>query len=127
MTTLLKTCKFCSLSMNINKYRILKLGILIFKFLSSSIFSSKTTSLLQLYIQPYLQGYPPFANMRGLYHYLTAFYEFIYKENIMDVNTWPKLSHVVVGFMSEFTNVTLRGPHDFWFKDFKNVFGKLFL
>ena len=34
---------------------------------------SKTTTLLQLYLQPYLQGYPAFENFPALYHAISDF------------------------------------------------------
>ena len=49
----------------------------------------------------------------------------MYYEDILDFNTWGNLSNLVVGFMEEFTNVTLRDPKDAsWFQGFKFVAGK---
>ena len=48
----------------------------------------------------------------------------MYYEDILNFNTWGNVSNLIVGFMEEFTNVTLRGQQDAWFQGFKFVAGK---
>ena len=62
--------------------------------------------------------------MPGLYYYMTELYEIVYKHDILDIDTWPKLTEPLVGFLEEFVNVTLRGPQDQWFMEFKPIYGR---
>jgi hypothetical protein len=86
------------------------------------IFASKTVSLVQLYLQPYLQGYPPFNNMRGLYEFVTEIYEFVYNMKYLDLDMWPELTSYLVGFLKEFVNVSLRPEDNYWFPQFKYIY-----
>ena len=61
--------------------------------------------------------------MPALYNDLTRLFEFAFVQDVMDVETWPQFSNLIVGFLDEFTNVTQRGPQDAWFNEYKFFIG----
>ena len=115
---------FIQQALKVVKTKSLKSKPSLLLFFFSQIFISKTTALVQLYLQPYLQGYPPFNNMRGMYEHITSIYEFIFKMEFLDLNRWPELTRHVVGFLEEFVNVSIRPQDQSWFPQFRYFYGK---
>ena len=62
--------------------------------------------------------------MRGLYEFVTEIYEFVYNMKYLDLDMWPELTSYLVGFLKEFVNVSLRPEDNYWFPQFKYIYGK---
>ena len=93
-------------------------------FLFRQIFLAKTAGLVQLYLQPYLQGYPDLQNLRGMYDLLTGVYQWLFRGKWQNVNQWSEFTHLSHELLQQFTNVT--GPYAYygWFQEFKFIYGE---
>ena len=79
---------------------------------------------MQLYLQPYLQGYPVLQNLRGMYDLLTGVYQWLFRGKWQNVNQWSEFTHLSHELLQQFTNVT--GPYAYygWFQEFKFIYGE---
>ena len=67
----------------------------------------KTTTLLQLWLQPSLQGYPAFNDFPQLYDELSYFIEILMEPNFDDVVYYGNLLRTASRIIDEFFNVNM--------------------
>ena len=79
--------------------------------------------MLQLWLQPYLQGYPPFADMPHLYKLLSDFDDFLMEFDYESLDWWYETLKSAVVAAEEFFNVRNPRYHP-WVQDAKDILGK---